>query len=128
MTTAELSPQLARYQLVIDGQRTEAASGQRYDSVDPYLGSAWASAADGDAADVNAAVAAARRALAGEWGKLTGFGRARLMRKLGDLIARDADRLAEIETRDTGGISPDEPPGTFTFGVTAKLKRPLKLF
>ncbi len=32
------------------------------------------------------------------------------------------------ETRDTGGISPDEPPGTFTFGVTAKLKRPLKLF
>jgi (Z)-2-((N-methylformamido)methylene)-5-hydroxybutyrolactone dehydrogenase len=100
MTTAER----ARYQLVIDGQRTEAASGQRYDSVDPYLGSAWASAADGDAADVNAAVAAARRALDGEWGKLTGFGRARLMRKLGDLIARDADRLAEIETRDTGKL------------------------
>jgi acyl-CoA reductase-like NAD-dependent aldehyde dehydrogenase len=100
MTTAEL----ARYQLVIDGQRTEAASGQRYDSVDPYLGSAWASAADGDAADVNAAVAAARRALDGAGGKLTGFGRARLMRKLGDLIARDADRLAEIETRDTGKL------------------------
>src|SRR5690348_5531011 len=104
MTTAELHPQLARYQLVIDGQRTEAASGQRYDSVDPYLGSAWASAADGDAADVDLAVAAARRALAGPWGQLTGFGRARLMRKLGDLIARDADRLAEIETRDTGKL------------------------
>ena len=29
---------LARYQLVIDGRRVEAASGQRYDSVDPYLG------------------------------------------------------------------------------------------
>jgi (Z)-2-((N-methylformamido)methylene)-5-hydroxybutyrolactone dehydrogenase len=100
MTTAEL----ARYQLVIDGRRTEAASGQRYDSVDPYLGSAWASAADGDAADVDAAVAAARRALTGPWGQLTGFGRARLMRKLGDLIARDADRLAEIETRDTGKL------------------------
>src|SRR6185437_3501942 len=60
MTTAEA----VRYQLVIDGQRTEAASGQRYDSVDPYLGSAWASAADGDAVDVDAAVAAARLALA----------------------------------------------------------------
>jgi len=46
----------------------------------------------------------ARRALAGPWGQLTGFGRAALMRRLGDLIARDADRLAEIETRDTGKL------------------------
>ena len=93
-----------QYQLVIDGRRVEAASGLRYDTVDPYLGAPWASAADGDAADVDAAVAAARRALAGPWGQLTGFGRARLMRRLGDLIARDADRLAEIETRDTGKL------------------------
>ena len=100
MTTVE-SP---RYQHVIDGRRVEAASGQRYDSVDPYLGAPWASAADGDAADVDLAVAAARRALGGPWGQLTGFGRAALMRRLGDLIARDADRLAEIETRDTGKL------------------------
>ncbi|HLK72035.1 MAG TPA: aldehyde dehydrogenase family protein, partial [Streptosporangiaceae bacterium] len=95
---------MPQYTLFIDGRRTEAASGRRYDSVDPYLGQPWASAADGDAADVDAAVAAARRALAGPWGQLTGFGRARLMRKLGDLIERDADRLAEIETRDTGKL------------------------
>ena len=50
MTTVELP----RYQHVIDGRRVEAASGQRYDSVDPYLGAPWASAADGDAADVDA--------------------------------------------------------------------------
>ncbi len=100
MTTVDLP----RYQLVIDGCRVEAASGQRYDTVDPYLGGPWASAADGDAADADAAVAAARRALAGPWGQLTGFGRARLMRRLGDLIARDADRLAETETRDTGKL------------------------
>src|SRR6202047_2004759 len=92
------------YTLFIDGRRTEAASGRRYDSVDPYLGQPWASAADGDAADVDAAVAAARRALTGPWGQLTGVGRAALMRRLGDLIARDADRLAEIETRDTGKL------------------------
>ena len=101
MTTAT---DLPRYQHVIDGRRVEAASGQRYDWVDPYLGAAWASAADGDAADVDLAVAAARRALGGPWGQLTGFGRAALMRRLGDLIARDADRLAEIETRDTGKL------------------------
>jgi (Z)-2-((N-methylformamido)methylene)-5-hydroxybutyrolactone dehydrogenase len=93
-----------RYSLFIDGRRVEAASGRRYDSVDPFLGEPWASAADGDAADVDAAVAAARRALAGPWGKLTGFGRAALMRRLADLIARDADRLAEVETRDTGKL------------------------
>ncbi|HYB48725.1 MAG TPA: aldehyde dehydrogenase family protein, partial [Streptosporangiaceae bacterium] len=87
------------YALFIDGGQVEAASGHRYDTVDPFLGEPWASAADGDAADVDAAVAAARRALAGPWGQLTGFGRARLMRRLGDLITRDADRLAEIETR-----------------------------
>src|SRR5580692_2320146 len=95
---------LPRYQLVIDGHRVEAASGHRYDSVDPFAGAAWASAADGDAVDVNLAVAAARRALAGPWGQLTGFGRARLMRRLAELIARDAGRLAEIETRDTGKL------------------------
>ena len=42
MTTVELP----RYQHVIDGRRVEAASGQRYDSVDPYVGQPWASAAD----------------------------------------------------------------------------------
>src|SRR6201987_5841751 len=98
------SAELPRYQHVIDGRRVEAASGQRYDSVDPYLGQPWASAADGDAADVDLAVGAARRPLSGPWGQLTGFGRAALMRRLADLIARDADRLAEIETRDTGKL------------------------
>src|SRR5580698_3716520 len=95
---------MPQYTLFIDGRRTQAASGRRYDSVDPYLGRPWASAADGDAADVDAAVAAARRALSGPWRQLTGFGRARLMRRLAELIARDADRLAEFETRDTGKL------------------------
>ncbi len=95
---------LPHFPLVIDGERTEAASGRSYPSIDPYLGAPWATAADGGAADVERAVAAARRALSGPWGGLTGFGRARLMRRLADLIARDADRLAEIETRDTGKL------------------------
>ncbi len=101
---AQTSQDSPRYQLVVDGQRTEAASGRRYDTVDPYQQRAWASAADGDAADVDLAVAAARRALSGPWGQLTGFGRAALMRRLAELIARDADRLAAIETRDTGKL------------------------
>jgi aldehyde dehydrogenase (NAD+) len=101
---AQTGPESTRYQLVIDGQRAEAVSGRRYDSTDPYRQQAWASAADGDAADVDLAVAAARRALSGPWGQLTGFGRAALLRRLAELIARDAGRLAEIETRDTGKL------------------------
>ena len=82
MTTTHASPtaQLPHFSLVIDGQLTEPVSGRSYDSVDPFSGAPWATAADGGEADVNLAVAAARRALAGPWGQLTGFGRARLMR------------------------------------------------
>ena len=103
-TDAAGSARLPHYPLVIDGRRTEAGSGRSYPTTDPYLQAAWATAADGDAADVDLAVAAARRALRGPWGELTGFGRARLLRRLGDLVARDADALAEAETRDTGKL------------------------
>jgi len=95
---------LPHFPFLIDGQRAGARSGRTYETVDPYAGRPWASAPDGDADDVGAAVAAARRALSGPWGELTGFGRARLMRRLGDIIARDAQVLAEIETRDTGKL------------------------
>jgi acyl-CoA reductase-like NAD-dependent aldehyde dehydrogenase len=102
--TTQATADLRRYQLIINGRHAEAASGQRFDSVDPFLGASWASAADGDARDVDLAVAAAREALAGPWGQLSGFGRARLMRRLGDILTRDADQLAEVETRDTGKL------------------------
>jgi acyl-CoA reductase-like NAD-dependent aldehyde dehydrogenase len=102
--TTPATSDLRRYQLIIDGRHAEAASGQRFDSVDPFLGASWATAADGDARDVDLAVAAARDALAGPWGQLSGFGRARLMRRLGDILTRDADQLAEVETRDTGKL------------------------
>jgi aldehyde dehydrogenase (NAD+) len=97
-------PTLPHYPLVIDGERTESGSRRSYQSADPFLQAPWATAADGDSGDVDLAVAAARRALSGPWGKLTGFGRAQLIRRLGDIIARDAGALAEIETRDTGKL------------------------
>jgi (Z)-2-((N-methylformamido)methylene)-5-hydroxybutyrolactone dehydrogenase len=106
MTTQHTAggPALPHYPLVIDGQRTESGSRRSYQSADPFRQEPWATAADGDSGDVDLAVAAARRALSGPWGKLTGFGRAQLIRRLGDIIARDADALAEIETRDTGKL------------------------
>jgi acyl-CoA reductase-like NAD-dependent aldehyde dehydrogenase len=108
MTTQQAAgragPGIPHYSLVIDGRRVESGSGRSYETEDPFRQQAWATVADGSAGDVDLAVAAARRALSGPWGKLTGFGRAALLRRLGDLISRDADALAEIETRDTGKL------------------------
>jgi (Z)-2-((N-methylformamido)methylene)-5-hydroxybutyrolactone dehydrogenase len=94
----------AYYRMVIGGERVEARSGARFASLDPFAQRDWATAPDGAAADVDAAVAAARAALTGPWGQLTGFQRAALLRKLAELIARDADRLARLETRDSGKL------------------------
>ncbi len=97
-------PQLAEYSLYIDGAAVPARSGGTYRSIDPFTGSAWATIADASADDVDAAVAAARRALTGPWGTLTATRRGTLLRRLADLVERDAERLAAIETRDSGKL------------------------
>lgn len=90
--------------LHINGERRPANSGATYESRDPYRDEVWAPAPDGDASDVDDAVAAARAALDGTWGETTGSDRARLLRRLAELIERDADRLADLESRDNGKL------------------------
>ena len=92
------------YKMVVGGRHVAAASGRTFESVNPYTGRAWATVPDGDGADVDRAVAAARAAFEGDWGEMTGTQRARLMRKLADLLVRDADRLAALETQDNGKL------------------------
>ena len=96
--------ELAEYSLHIGGTAVPAASGRTYESLDPFTGQPWARIADGSAEDVDQAVAAARAALNGPWGALTATDRGTLLRTLADLIARDADKLAEIEVRDGGKL------------------------
>jgi aldehyde dehydrogenase (NAD+) len=103
-TTTSVDEQPTAHDMVIDGKQVAARSGRRFTTTDPYTGSVWASLPDGDASDVDAAVVAARAALSGPWCRLTGAGRAALMRRLADLIVRDAERLALMETRDTGKL------------------------
>jgi aldehyde dehydrogenase (NAD+) len=97
-------PQLDEFGLYIDGTTAPSESGRTYTSLDPYTGQPWALAADGTAADVDRAVASARSALTGQWGDLTATARGTLLRRLGELIARDADRLAELEVHDEGKL------------------------
>lgn len=105
MTTTVLRPPgTEQFLLSIAGEHRPAASGRTYGSVDPFTGEPWAEVPDAGAADVDAAVTAARAAFEGPWGALTATQRGRLLLRLADLVARDADRLAEMETRDNGKL------------------------
>lgn len=102
--TDAATEQLVEFDLLIGGEPSAAASGSTYDSVDPYTGRPWARVPDGGTADVDRAVAAARAALNGPWGALTATARGKLLRRLGEIIAREAEQLAEFEVRDGGKL------------------------
>src|SRR2546427_5500171 len=91
-----------RYQLFIDGQFVDAESGKMFKSPNPATGETFAEVAEADQADVDKAVAAARKAFEGKWSKMSARDRGRLLYKLSQLIERDAAQLAELETRDNG--------------------------
>ena len=96
---------LPRQQMLIDGEWTESASGEYFESFDPFTAKAWTLIPRGNADDVDRAVQAAHRAFtSGEWPKIHASQRGLLLRKLGDLIARDAEKLAAIEVQDNGKL------------------------
>jgi (Z)-2-((N-methylformamido)methylene)-5-hydroxybutyrolactone dehydrogenase len=104
VTTTAGRLRLDELRMLIDGSPRAARSGHTYASTDPYTGQPWAQVPDADTGDVDDAVAAARAALSGPWGKLTATQRGKLLHRLGDLIEREASWLAELETRDNGKL------------------------
>ncbi|MFF1732177.1 aldehyde dehydrogenase [Streptomyces sp. NPDC058247] len=92
------------YRLVIDGKDSDAESGRTYRSIDPYTGQGWAEVPDGSAADIDRAVAAARRALDGPWGRLTATARGQLLWRFAEILADEAAALADLEVRDGGKL------------------------
>lgn len=90
-----VSTTIVEYDLFINGEWVSPVAGRRYPTANPYTGETWAQVGDADDADVDRAVKSARTALSGVWGTMTGFDRAALMRKLAELLRRDAARLAE---------------------------------
>jgi aldehyde dehydrogenase (NAD+) len=95
---------LMRLRMLVGGRAVDAASGRTFESENPYTGRGWALVPDGGPEDVDAAVAAARSALDGDWGRLTGFARAALLRRLGELIPDHAPELARLEVNDSGKL------------------------
>jgi len=96
---------MRKFQMYIDGRSVDAAAGRWFDSYYPFTGKVWAQVAQGDAQDADRAVEAAHRALTtGPWPQLSASQRGLLIHKLGDLVARDAKMLAELEVQDNGKL------------------------
>jgi phenylacetaldehyde dehydrogenase len=89
--------------LLIDGRWVDAAQGQTFEVRDPSSDQVIAHAALGERADIDRAVAAARRAFEGSaWSRMKPVDRERLLHRLADLIEAHADELAELEAIDNG--------------------------
>jgi (Z)-2-((N-methylformamido)methylene)-5-hydroxybutyrolactone dehydrogenase len=96
---------LSEYRLFIGGDWVDAVSGQTFETVDPATGAPWAQVPEAAVADVDAAVRAARAALADPaWADLTPAGRGRLLHRLADILRRDAEELAVLESTDNGKL------------------------
>jgi phenylacetaldehyde dehydrogenase len=91
------------HQLLIGGRWVDARSGKTFETFDPGTGRVIARVAEGDAADIDAAVAAARAAFeAGPWRAMTPSERAKLMWRLAELIEAHRDELAQLESLNNG--------------------------
>jgi aldehyde dehydrogenase (NAD+) len=88
--------------VLIGGAWAPAAGGETLAVINPSDGERFTAIARGRAADIDAAVRAARAALDGTWGRLTATERGRLLVKLGQAVADDHDTLARLEAMDTG--------------------------
>ena len=94
---------LPRFEYYINGAFTGGTT--TFESINPATGKSWAIMPAATAEETSRAVQAADRAFRDPaWAGLTATARGKLLTRLGDLVAANADRLAELETLDTGKI------------------------
>jgi aldehyde dehydrogenase (NAD+) len=89
--------------MLIDGEWVDSTGGKTFATINPATEEVIAEVAEGDAADIDRAVKAARKAFdSGPWRKADARDRGRMLAKLADLIEAHIDELAELETLDNG--------------------------
>ncbi|MFI2477692.1 aldehyde dehydrogenase family protein [Nocardia xishanensis] len=88
--------------LLIDGEWVDAGSGRTFATYDPATGGKLADVAHGEAADIDAAVRAARAAFEGPWSRLKSNQRERLIWRIGDLLSERAEVFGQLESLDNG--------------------------
>ena len=104
----------------IDGKFVDAVSGKSFDSINPATGAVLASVAECDAADVDLAVAAGRRAFEdGRWSRMAPGDRKTVLLKLADLIRANLEEMALLDSLDMGKTITDastvDAPGSAHF-------------
>ena len=92
----------SNHQLLINGEWTPSSSNEKIEVFDPATEQLLTEVDSGNAADIDSAVAAARKALTGEWSKITSHDRARMLDRLADDIEANFSTLSEIEVLDNG--------------------------
>jgi aldehyde dehydrogenase (NAD+) len=97
-----LSTDMTRKQLFINNEWRDAAGGQTLEVVNPATEEVIAAVASAGQPDVDAAVAAARAALDGPWGKMSARDRGRLIWNIGERLMARADEIARLETAHNG--------------------------
>ncbi|MEV6217038.1 aldehyde dehydrogenase family protein [Nocardia sp. NPDC051833] len=124
MTTTHPVPAFvgAAQQNLIGGRWVPAASGETIEVINPATGTTLGTIAASGAADVDAAVAAARAAFEGEWSRWTPHQRRALILRVHDLVLANFDELATIETLDMGA------PLTRTQGLREWTSQVLQFF
>jgi aldehyde dehydrogenase (NAD+) len=96
-------PQVKDQPLLIGGKWLDSASGKTFETLNPATGEVICQVAEGDKADVDLAVKAARKAFEeGPWPQMNASERGRLLNKLADLIEGHKDELAALESLDNG--------------------------
>ena len=92
----------SNHQLLINGEWMPSSSNEKIEVFDPANEQLLTEVDSGNAADIDAAVGAARKALTGEWSKITSHDRARMLDRLADDIEANFSVLSEIEVLDNG--------------------------
>jgi aldehyde dehydrogenase (NAD+) len=97
------APQVKDQPLFIGGKWLDSVSGKTFPAINPATGGTICQVAEGDRADIDLAVKAARKALeSGPWKKMDAADRGRLMYKLADMIEKEANELAALESLNCG--------------------------
>ncbi|CAN5561554.1 aldehyde dehydrogenase family protein [soil metagenome] len=102
-SAAPRAPQVKDQAMLIGGKWVDSVSGKTFSTVNPSTGETICQVAEGDKADVDLAVKAARHAFeSGPWSKMNASDRGRLLYKLADLIESHKEELAALESLDNG--------------------------
>src|SRR6187401_1410310 len=115
-------PKVSSQKMLIGGQWVESKSGKTFPTINPATGETICQVAEGDKADIDLAVKAARKAFEeGPWSRMNASERGRLLNRLADLIEENKEELAALETLDNG--KPYKDALAADLGLTIKCYR-----